>query len=86
MIAALIIVWLSWGTVIGLEVYWRRPWVMWLIVPIILSGFLGIVSLFSSRLPVYIAIFIYLILLFTLIFVVGKDKKLNDWKRPKPKK
>ncbi len=60
MFIALIITWVCWGLLIAIEIYWRRVWVMWLAVPIVLSFCWLVVGVFSPKGALYLAVVFHL--------------------------
>jgi hypothetical protein len=83
MLTALIITWLFWGLLIALEIYWRRVWVMWLAVPLVLSALWLIIGWFLPSAPLYLSAAVHLV--FVILLSVGLlwDKQPNKWSRPR---
>jgi hypothetical protein len=82
MIIALLITWLFWGSLVALEIYWKRSWYLLLIPPSALSALWFLLSLVSDAAAFYSAITIHLVLLMLFIVRLIKDKGRNEWKRP----
>jgi len=82
MIVALLITWAFWGALIGLLAYWKRSWVPVLVFPLLLTGLICVISIFSSSVATWFAVGSHA--LFILILGIGrlKDKGPNEWKRP----
>jgi hypothetical protein len=85
MLTALIITWLFWGSVIVLEMYWRRSWVMWLAAPVALSFVWLIASQFSPPATVYLSAAIHLGLIIWFGVRLLRDRRPNEWERPDEK-
>ena len=81
MITALIITWLFWGTLITLEIYWKRVWVMWLVVPLALSGLWFLLSRVSEAAALYSSLLIHLGLAAFILVRLLNDRRPNEWRR-----
>jgi hypothetical protein len=82
MLTALIVTWLFWGSVIALEIYWRRVWVMWLTVPLALSCVWLIVGQFSQPAALYLSAAVHLGLIIWVVARWVRGSGPSEWRRP----
>ncbi len=85
MVIATIITGAFWFLLIALMVFWRRSWVTLLFFPLIITGALWGVGLWSEKAAVIIAVVLHGVLLLMLIGVGVMGRKEGDdpfFKRP----
>lgn len=85
-IIAVLITLLVWGSLIVLEIYWKRPWVQWVILIIFLSTVWVVIGYFWSFLAIVLSTLIHSAFFFYILRAFILDRREGDdviWKRPK---